>query len=266
VTEPQSAQASAVSLGILVVHDDPATLYWLQRVLSHAGYRVASDSSLFEALHRTRNDPTIRLLIADWHLGDQDAAALVLEARRNDPAFPILVVTAISDRTTRIKQRLPQDVEVLDSSTGDAPLLATVERLWQRVRVGAAEVLPGATPPTAVLVVEDDEYVLQYAMRVLSGEGYVVLDARDGAQALTLLDHLTTPVQLVLTDVRMPVMSGRTLGNHLAARYPELPVLYMTGDEGGSDSEQQPLTPMLRKPFTADSLRETVRALLYEHR
>jgi CheY-like chemotaxis protein len=262
VTDPQSAQAAAVTLGILVVHDDPATLYWLQRVLSHAGYRVATDSSLFEALHRTRNDPTIRLLIADWHLGDQDAAALVLEARRNDPAFPILVITAKTDRTVRIKQRLPDDVVVLDSSTGDGPLLATVERLWQRVRIGAADATHAAAAPTAVLVVDDDEHVLHYAMRVLSGEGYVVLDAHDGAQALTLLDHLTTPVQLVLTDVRMPVMSGRTLGNHLAARYPELPVLYMTGDDSGPNVGLQPLSPLLRKPFTADSLRETVRALL----
>lgn len=116
---------------VMVVHDDPATLYWLRRVLVHTGYRVVTDSDLFQALYRVRDDRSIALLVADWHLGDLDAAVLVNEIRRRDPAFPALVVTAYPERTERIRTRLPADVPILFSPMTEDDLLAAVAARWR---------------------------------------------------------------------------------------------------------------------------------------
>jgi DNA-binding response OmpR family regulator len=116
---------------ILVIHDDPATLYWLQRCLTAAGYRVVTDSDMFQALYRLRDDPTPHMLVADWHLGEQDAAILVHVVRRRDPAFPVLIVTAYSERLPSIRRRLPEDVDVLFSPTDEATLLERVRALWR---------------------------------------------------------------------------------------------------------------------------------------
>jgi DNA-binding response OmpR family regulator len=127
----QASVAAPAVPAILVIHDDAATLYWLQRQLTAAGYRVVTDSDMFQALYRLRDDPTPRMLIADWHLGEQDAALLVHMVRQRDPAFPVLVVTAYPERTDVIRRRLPADVEVLFSPMNETELLERVRALWR---------------------------------------------------------------------------------------------------------------------------------------
>jgi DNA-binding response OmpR family regulator len=116
---------------ILVIHDDPAMLYWLQRHLTRAGYRVITDSDMFQALYRLRDDRTPRMLIADWHLGEHDAAVLVHVVRQRDPEFPVIVVTAYPERLDRIRSRLPDDVVVLFSPLEESRLLAQVRAHWR---------------------------------------------------------------------------------------------------------------------------------------
>jgi two-component system cell cycle sensor histidine kinase/response regulator CckA len=124
---------------VLVVHDDTATLYWLQRCLTRAGYRVVTDSDLFQALSRVRDDRAIRLLVADWHLGYVDAAMLVHEVRARDPQFPVLIVTMWPERYERIRARLPDDVQVVFSPMDEAQLLSVVGALWrERPPAGAS--------------------------------------------------------------------------------------------------------------------------------
>jgi CheY-like chemotaxis protein len=127
VPQSQSAPMPAV----LVVHDDPATLYWVQRHLSEAGYRVVTDTDMFQALYRLRDDPTLRLMVADWHLGEQDAAILVHHVRKRDPGFPVVVITAYPERLERIRRRLPEDVAVLFAPLEESEMLAHVAMRWR---------------------------------------------------------------------------------------------------------------------------------------
>jgi CheY-like chemotaxis protein len=111
---------------VLVVHDDPAMLYWTQRHLAEAGSRVVTDTDMFQALYRLRDDPTLRLMVADWHLGEQDAAILVHHVRQRDPGFPVVVITAYPERLENIRKRLPEDVAVLFAPLEAPAMLAHV--------------------------------------------------------------------------------------------------------------------------------------------
>ena len=119
--------------------------------------------------------------------------------------------------------------------------------------------------PTTVLIAEDEELVRELIARVLWAEGFRTLEARDGAEALHLA-HLSGPhLDLVITDVIMPTVDGRELGRRLAATYPALPVLYISGyHQGDVFNRDGPgsASPFLRKPFENEVLLEKVRALL----
>src|SRR5687767_10446630 len=81
-----------------------------------------------------------------------------------------------------------------------------------------------------ILVVDDDPVVLRVVSRLLTADGYRVLTAPDGQAAWGLLQGPPpAPIDLLLTDVRMPHMGGAELGRRLSMSRPEIPVLYMTG-------------------------------------
>jgi PAS domain S-box-containing protein len=127
--------------------------------------------------------------------------------------------------------------------------------------IGAA--LPRGTE--TVLVVEDEEAVRLIVRRVLQEQGYAILEARDGNEALRVCAHRGDAIDLVLSDVIMPGMGGRELSRALAASRPALPILFMSGynDDGelaGTGGELG--TGVLAKPFTSETLARYVREAL----
>jgi CheY-like chemotaxis protein len=92
------------------------------------------------------------------------------------------------------------------------------------------------TKGSSVLVVDDNREWLETLMEALRGEGYVVRAAASGTQALSLLEDFTPDV--VVTDLRMPLMDGEQLVAQLQARRPLLAIVVVTGDSGKVDSPQ----------------------------
>jgi CheY-like chemotaxis protein len=121
---------------------------------------------------------------------------------------------------------------------------------------------PGGTE--TILVVEDEETVRTLAARVLSDAGYGVIRAADGAEAFGVI-HDGERVDLVLSDIVMPRMSGVELAARVAAIRPDLPVVFMSGYTG---SELMPgveaAAAYLQKPFAAESLLQRIRQVLDE--
>ena len=119
-----------------------------------------------------------------------------------------------------------------------------------------------------VLLVEDEDAVRALARRILERQGYTVLDACNGRDALVVAAR-GGRIDLVLTDVVMPEMNGRALAEALAVARPSLPVLYMSGytdDEIVRRGLLDTSNGLLQKPFTADSLARAVRSALAEQR
>lgn len=109
-----------------------------------------------------------------------------------------------------------------------------------------------------ILVVDDEEPLRRYLSRGLEHAGYHVLAARDGSEALRQLRKSPVPVQLVITDVSMPGMTGPELADQIAAGPYPPPVLFMSADHITLDLPG----PKLRKPFLLADLRPTIEQLL----
>jgi PAS domain S-box-containing protein len=117
----------------------------------------------------------------------------------------------------------------------------------------------------AILLVEDQETVRQLVSRVLRSSGYHVIEADGGSQALALADSRARSIDLLITDVVMPGMSGRELAARLAARWEGLRVLFISGyapatilDEGILDAGAE----FLQKPFSPAQITARVGEIL----
>jgi len=116
-----------------------------------------------------------------------------------------------------------------------------------------------------ILLVEDEQAVRQFARVALEVHGYKVLEAANGPRALELIDSHPAEIDILVTDVVMPEMSGGKLAATLRTRFPQLKVLFISGYNEDALVRRDPsdLTDrLLQKPFTSQSLATNVRALL----
>ena len=116
-----------------------------------------------------------------------------------------------------------------------------------------------------ILLVEDEEGVRTLARVILSRSGYKILEAKNGGEALLICQSHQGPIEIMVTDVVMPNMSGHQLAQHVRPLRPEMKVLYLSGytddaivRHGIIDSDM----PFLQKPFTAEGLSRKVREVL----
>ena len=116
-----------------------------------------------------------------------------------------------------------------------------------------------------VLVVEDQADVQRLARRILTSAGYNVITASDGEEGLRVYASHDGPIDLVLTDVVMPVMNGKEMVDHLKKLNPNTKVVFMSGytDDVIADKGELPAgTGLILKPFSRASLTRGIRAAL----
>jgi PAS domain S-box-containing protein len=165
-----------------------------------------------------------------------------------------VTVTSSRGRGTTFAIYLPRQIEEVPVAAAQVP--AEPAEL-PRARAG---------PPLAV-VAEDEDAVRELVARILREQGFDVLQAGDGAEALELVGRVNTDgrLQLVVTDLAMPTMGGRELAERLRERGYGVPILFITGyteDDverlGLLDAGQE----VLRKPFAPDVLAQRARRLM----
>jgi len=133
-----------------------------------------------------------------------------------------------------------------------------------RTGLASPEMVLRRDGPGTVLLVEDEDSVRRLTRRVLTGQGYVVLEARDGVEALEVWRVHREAIASVVTDVMMPRLGGAALATRLRAERPDLPVLFCSGytDVFEFDMEQPGApTAFLAKPFTVQALTDKVAEL-----
>jgi len=124
----------------------------------------------------------------------------------------------------------------------------------------------GPRPTIAtVLIVEDEDSVRALLREVLSRQGYTVLEAPDGRAALTLAASYRGAIDLLVSDCRLPYLTGGELARRLRGLFPALQVLYVSGyppTEAALPGDLEPSAPFLQKPFTPAALTSQVREML----
>jgi CheY-like chemotaxis protein len=138
----------------------------------------------------------------------------------------------------------------------------------QGVKGSADEALRASIPKgqsEAILVVEDEDMVRSMMGEVLRSYGYQVIEASNGKDALELLRRSQEHIDLLVTDVIMPGMSGKQLAARLLEKTPALRVLFVSGYTGDAIADHGVLEDgvyFLQKPFTPQSLAEAVHRML----
>ena len=260
---PELTLSGGISGLVLVADDDPLVRTAITRVLSRDGAEIVTASDGAEALRRYAT-----LLVSDTGTG-MDAAT---QARIFEPFFttkPLGQGTGLGLAaaqgvlaqnngyiTVKSAPRMGATFTVYLPLLQDSDL---VERRRDPIRATTTVPAPGAT----ILVVDDEPAVLAIAARILERRGYHVLQVPDGADALALVDRQGPP-ELLLTDLTMPGIGGGELARHMKARWPALPIIFMSGysaeevQRQGSRLEGE----LIQKPFTADTLVARVGAAL----
>jgi two-component system cell cycle sensor histidine kinase/response regulator CckA len=144
--------------------------------------------------------------------------------------------------------------------------LPRVEDALEPVGTGGVSPLQSGGSET-VLLVEDEESVRQLVRETLESKGYKVLEADNGDSALQIVAEYSGKIDMLITDVVMPGMSGRELSARLCAACPQTKVLYLSGyteDAIVHEGVIDPDTAFLQKPFTLQMLARKVREVLEE--
>ena len=129
----------------------------------------------------------------------------------------------------------------------------------------AANAVPAPRGSEVVLVADDVDEIRSLMARTLHRLGYTVLEARHGREALDVLAGWVGPVHLLVSDLLMPVMSGRELAERVAAVRPEAKALFVSGyseDAALPAAVREGRTGLLCKPFGPDEFARKVREVL----
>jgi PAS domain S-box-containing protein len=140
-----------------------------------------------------------------------------------------------------------------------------------RVEEGSESIVPAAVSSghirgsETVLLVEDDDVVRRLIREILERSGYTVFDARNGSEALNVCERSEERIQIMVTDMVMPEMSGVELSRRIGSLRPGMKIVYMSGYSDNVLAYHgilDPGTAFLQKPFTPDDLERKVREVL----
>jgi signal transduction histidine kinase len=214
----------------------------------------------------TRLNDYIMLVISDSGCG-MDAAT---QARIFEPFFTTKPVGRGTGLGMSIVRKFLNDVggridvsSIPGQGTTVTLYLPQVSPLEQPTGTSSVETLPGGTE--TILVVEDDEAVRTMLRHVLGRQGYQVLEARDACEAMNLVRDHEGSIDLLITDMGLPLMNGRALADCLLTSHPNLKVLFISGYDAWTMRERghgRPGDAFVQKPFKAEYMLQQVRQIL----
>jgi CheY-like chemotaxis protein len=254
----------------LVAEDDESVRETVVALLSDLGYRVLKAKDALSALNIVESGMPIDLLLTDVIMpGPMRSTELVRKARERMPNLAVLFTSGYTENAIVHTGRIDDNVELLSKPYSRETLarklrhvLALASNKELPVPIDDEHHLPvvTTTSPKAlrILVCEDDESIREPTVEMLSMSGYLATSAPDARTALSIL--VSEPVDVLLTDVGLPDMSGLTLAEYALSRHPSLKVVFTTG-EGIANLPTGKGVRTLVKPFSFDALLALIASL-----
>jgi two-component system cell cycle sensor histidine kinase/response regulator CckA len=111
-----------------------------------------------------------------------------------------------------------------------------------------------------ILVVDDQVYIRELLEAILLRDGYTVLTAEDGEEALRVLSSHQGEIDLLITDLNMPGMDGMRLARYMKASWPGIATVFTTGDIDRTNRPED--TVFIEKPFLLETVEDTIQDVL----
>jgi len=237
----------------LLVEDEAAVRGLAAKVLSSYGYRVLEGSHGDEALLLAERHPEpIDLLLTDVIMPGMTGRELAERMKPSRPQMKVLYMSGYSGNA--IARR-----GILDPGVAYIPKPFTESALASKVR----EVLGQPSPLGTILIVDDDEHIRKLFEQMLTAEGYRVVAAADGKEALQIVRGRS--IDLVITDLVMPESEGIETIQAIRSERPTLKIIAVSGAFGGKFlgiAAKMGVSATLLKPIGRDTLVSTIRTVL----
>ena len=275
LTDTRSVPVRGGQETVLVVEDDDDVRETAVAMLSELGYRVLKARDAASGLTVVESGVAIDLLFTDVVMpGPLRSPELARKAKERLPNLAVLFTSGYTENAIVHGGRLDPGVELLGKPYTREQLARKVRHVLgnqAQHRLARQQLANGARTPAAepgrdaaglgrtVLLVEDDDLIRSSIAEILSSQGHVVLEAGHAEAALNALS--VSPVEVLLTDVGLPGVSGVALARQARERRPELQIIFATGDAAASADAAELGARVLVKPYTPDDLREALEAL-----
>ena len=250
---------------ILVVEDDEEVREAAVSLLSELGYRVFKAKDAASALGVVESGMPIDLLFTDVVMpGPMRSPELARKAKERLPNLAVLFTSGYTENAIVHGGRLDRGVELLGKPYSRDQLARKIRHVLANQaqhrlaeQCGPAEdaspqVAQAVSEKRTVLVVEDDELVRATTAEMLALLGHEVLEASDAHSAMDLLE--TGPVDILLTDVGLPRVSGMVLARQARGSHPNLKIIIATGDDGARQEAKAINAGLLLKPYQSSDL------------
>jgi PAS domain S-box-containing protein len=247
---------------ILVAEDDEGVRATVVELLSELGYQVLKAGDAVSALSIIDSGIHIDLLFTDVVMpGPLRSPDLARKARERQPGIAVLFTSGYTENAIVHGGRLDAGVDLLGKPytrealarkvrhvLGNRQQHAQLEAGWSAVPAA-----PAAAGASRILLVEDELELRETTAELLELLGHTVLSAGDAASALALLEQHA--VDILLTDISLPDMSGEVLAAKARAAQPSLRIIYASGQHPSSPLERAQL---LLKPYSLDKLMQAL--------
>ncbi|MGV1846317.1 MULTISPECIES: PAS domain S-box protein [unclassified Rhizobium] len=270
LTETEFGPASGGTETILVAEDDEDVRATVVEMLGDLGYRVLKAVDAASALTIIESGLPIDLLFTDVVMpGPLKSAELARKAKQRQPDMAVLFTSGYTENSIVHGGRLDAGVELLSKPYSRDALARRIRQLLDQRQIDMAAAAEAAITPSPVsapspkplkiLVVEDDALIRLDTVEQLQEAGHDVVDAGSAEEALVLVK--SERFDILLTDLGLPGLSGGELAEKIRTIYPQMGIIFATGNADMPAVSVGPKPVLLQKPYNNRSLLRAISAV-----
>ncbi|MDQ0318691.1 signal transduction histidine kinase/DNA-binding response OmpR family regulator [Pararhizobium capsulatum DSM 1112] len=255
---------------ILVAEDDDQVRNTVVELLGDLGYRVLKARDAAGALTVIESGAAVDLLFTDVVMpGPLRSTDLVRQVKERSPEIAVLFTSGYTENSIVHGGRLDPGVELLSKPYTRESLARKIRHVLNNHRQRAEAIqrlasAPAPSPPQEktfyrVLLVEDDFLIRMSTSDILMELGHTVEEASSAEQALAILE--VQPIAILITDLGLPGMSGAELAATVRKQYPNMGIVFATGQDQAPKLDDPARTALLKKPFGTPEITRAIESL-----
>jgi PAS domain S-box-containing protein len=252
---------------VLVAEDDEEVRNTVVEMLIDLGYAVLKAKDAASALSIIESGVHIDLLFTDVVMpGPLKSSDLARQVKVRQPHIAVLFTSGYTENSIVHGGKLDAGLELLSKPYTREALARKLRHVLNNQKQRNASIVPATavvTPvaklkpgPLRILVVEDDMLIRMSLVDMLEEMEHTVLEAGSGEQALEIMDN--EDIRLLITDLGLPGMSGEDLGRRVRIGWPQVAIIFATGQNAAPDLPDPSTVGLLSKPYGPEEIADVI--------